>query len=76
MKNITRAQKKTEAKTKDATDTAHRAAEERGKRCPKKNPKKKKNDMYAYDEALSHVHRLLRIEGEAGAKEEEEAEVM
>lgn len=33
--------------------------------------------MYAYDEALSHVHRLLRIEeGEAAAKEEEEAEVM
>lgn len=50
-------QKKKEAKTKDATDNAQqeRKEEEEEVWAPEKE-----NEMYVYDEALSHVHRLER----------------
>lgn len=47
-----------QAKTKDATDTAQQEQREEEEVWVAE----KKNEMYVYDEALSHVHRLERGE--------------
>lgn len=51
-----------QAKTKDATDTAQQEQKEEEEEQEEVWVAEKKNEMYVYDEALSHVHRLERGE--------------
>lgn len=55
-----RKNKKKEAKTKDATDNAQQEQKEEEEEEEEVWAPEKENEMYVYDEALSHVHRLER----------------